>query len=79
MDHSDGAVECNDEGYHEEGQCYYAEGFPPCKACHNLAELSIMKCGDVVPIAMILDANCHVAALQIVSFDLVEYSMDGHT
>jgi hypothetical protein len=32
VDHADGAVQSDDEGYHEEGKGDYAEGFAPCQA-----------------------------------------------
>jgi hypothetical protein len=67
MEDTDCAVESNDEGDDEEGEGDYAEGFAPCETLvvsTNVREWVRTVGWEVVPIAIILDANCHVAALK---------------
>lgn len=70
VDDADGAVECDYERYDEEGQSDYADGLSPGKALCGLGNIRRGRVGNNhVPIAMILEANCHVAALSWCQFE----------
>jgi hypothetical protein len=64
VEDTDCAVEGDDEGDYEEGERDYAEGFAPCEA-YTHVNIEVIQFGVwILPIAMILDANCQVAALK---------------
>ena len=62
VDYADCAVEGDDEAYCEEGEGDDGEAFAPCETWVLLEWYAWWWWVDV-PIAMMLEANCHVAAL----------------